>query len=74
MEHKDIPTFPEFYRMVKGGTPSGQLWEAYHTNLLVDASMLRLVAMPPDSPPAAIARCARRSRNSTTIRTTPPTP
>ena len=31
------------------------MWEAYKTNLLVDASMLRLVAMPPDSPPAAIA-------------------
>ena len=40
---------------VKGGTPSGELWEAYKTNLIVDAQMLRLVAMPPDSPPAAIA-------------------
>jgi tripartite-type tricarboxylate transporter receptor subunit TctC len=55
MEHKGIPTFPEFYKMVKGGTPSGPLWDAYRTNLLVDASMLRMVAMPPDSPPAAVA-------------------
>jgi tripartite-type tricarboxylate transporter receptor subunit TctC len=55
MAHKDIATFPEFYKSVKGSEPSGQLWEAYKTNLLVDASMLRLVAMPPDSPPAASA-------------------
>jgi tripartite-type tricarboxylate transporter receptor subunit TctC len=55
MEHTAIPTFPEFYQKVKGGMPQGPLWEAYKTNLLVDASMLRMVAMPPDSPPAAIA-------------------
>ena len=55
MAHKNIPTFAEFYKAVKGGTPSGPLWDAYRTNLLVDASMLRLVAMPPDSPPAAVA-------------------
>jgi tripartite-type tricarboxylate transporter receptor subunit TctC len=55
MEHKDVLTFPEFYQMVKGGAPSGLLWEAYKTNLAVDAQMLRLVAMPPGSPPAAVA-------------------
>jgi tripartite-type tricarboxylate transporter receptor subunit TctC len=55
MAGKNIMTFPEFYKAVKGGTPSGELWEAYKTNLAVDAQMLRLVAMPPDSPPAAVA-------------------
>ena len=55
MDGKGIATFPEFYQRVKGGTPSGPLWEAYKTNLAVDAQMLRLVAMPPDSPPAAVA-------------------
>jgi tripartite-type tricarboxylate transporter receptor subunit TctC len=55
MAGKGIATFPEFYQSVKGGTPSGDLWEAYKTNLAVDAQMLRLVAMPPDSPPAAVA-------------------
>ena len=55
MAHTGIPTFPEFYQRVKGGTPSGPLWDAYRTNLLVDASMLRMVAMPPGSPPAAVA-------------------
>lgn len=55
MAHTHISTFADFYKAVKGGTPSGPLWDAYRTNLLVDASMLRLVAMPPDSPPAAVA-------------------
>jgi tripartite-type tricarboxylate transporter receptor subunit TctC len=55
MEHTGIQTFPEFYKAVKGGAPSGPLWDAYRTNLLVDAAMLRLVAMPPGSPPAALA-------------------
>jgi tripartite-type tricarboxylate transporter receptor subunit TctC len=55
MAGKTIMTFPEFYQAVKGGTPSGPLWEAYKTNLLVDAQMLRLVAMPPGAPPAAVA-------------------
>ena len=55
MEHKGIATFPEFYQAVKGAAPSGPLWDAYRTNLAVDASMLRLVAMPPGSPPAAVA-------------------
>jgi tripartite-type tricarboxylate transporter receptor subunit TctC len=55
MAGKAIMMFPEFYNSVKGGTPSGELWEAYKTNLAVDAQMLRLVAMPPDSPPAAVA-------------------
>ena len=55
MAGKNIMTFPEFYQSIKGGTPSGDLWEAYKTNLAVDAQMLRLVAMPPDSPPAAVA-------------------
>jgi tripartite-type tricarboxylate transporter receptor subunit TctC len=55
MAGKGIATFPAFYQSVKGGTPSGPLWQAYKTNLTVDAQMLRLVAMPPGSPPAAVA-------------------
>jgi tripartite-type tricarboxylate transporter receptor subunit TctC len=51
---KGIMTFPEYYQSVKGALPSGELWEAYKTNLAADAQMLRLVAMPPDSPPAAV--------------------
>jgi tripartite-type tricarboxylate transporter receptor subunit TctC len=55
MAHTGIATFPEFYKMVKGATPTGPLWDAYRANLSVDASMLRLIAMPPDTPPAAVA-------------------
>jgi tripartite-type tricarboxylate transporter receptor subunit TctC len=55
MENSTIPSFPDFYKKVKGALPSGQMWDAYRTNLLVDASMLRMVAMPPNSPPAAVA-------------------
>jgi tripartite-type tricarboxylate transporter receptor subunit TctC len=55
MARTGVMTFPEFYAKVKGGTPSGPLWEAYKTNLAVDAQMLRMVVMPPGSPPAALA-------------------
>ena len=53
--HPEIPSFPDFYKMVKGTAPSGPLWEGYKTNLAVDAQMLRTIAMPPGSPPAAVA-------------------
>jgi hypothetical protein len=53
MEGSSIPAFHEFYRKVKGGQPSGPLWDAYRTNLAVDSAMLRTVAMPPGSPKAA---------------------
>ncbi len=55
VEGKGIPSFPDFYKSVQGKPPSGPLWEAYKTNLEVDAQMLRIVAMPPGSPPAAVA-------------------
>jgi hypothetical protein len=53
MEGSSIPAFHDFYRQVKGGLPSGSLWDAYRANLAVDSAMLRTVAMPPDSPKAA---------------------
>ena len=62
MEHTTIPSFLDFYKMVKGGMPSGPLWEAYKTNLSVDAEMLRTIAMPPGSPPEAIAALRKAVR------------
>ena len=53
MEGSSILAFHEFYRKVKGGQPSGPLWDAYRSNLAVDSAMLRTVAMPPGSPKAA---------------------
>jgi tripartite-type tricarboxylate transporter receptor subunit TctC len=53
MEGSSIPAFHEFYRKVRGGVPSGLLWDAYRTNLAVDSAMLRTVAMPPGTPKVA---------------------
>ena len=53
MEGSKVEPFQEFYRRLKGGQPSGPLWDAYRTNLAVDSAMLRTVAMPPGSPQAA---------------------
>ncbi|MGH6771538.1 MAG: Bug family tripartite tricarboxylate transporter substrate binding protein [Xanthobacteraceae bacterium] len=53
MRNTSIPSFPDFYRKVKGGVPSGMLWDVYRTNLAVDSTMLRTIAMPPGSPKAA---------------------
>lgn len=55
MKGSSVQPFQEFYRKVKGGEPSGPRWDAYRTNLAVDSAMLRTVAMPPGSPPAAQA-------------------
>jgi tripartite-type tricarboxylate transporter receptor subunit TctC len=53
MKGSAVLPFHEFYRKVRGGTPSGLQWDAYRTNLAVDSAMLRTIAMPPGSPPAA---------------------
>jgi tripartite-type tricarboxylate transporter receptor subunit TctC len=53
METSTIQPFQEFYRKVRGGEPSGPLWDAYRTNLAVDSAMLRTIAMPPGAPPEA---------------------
>jgi tripartite-type tricarboxylate transporter receptor subunit TctC len=55
LEQSSLLAFPEFYRSVKGRLPSGTLWEAYLANLAVAQGLLRTVAMPPGSPPAAVA-------------------
>jgi tripartite-type tricarboxylate transporter receptor subunit TctC len=55
LEGSTVLPFQEFYRKVRGGEPSGPLWDAYRTNLAVDSAMLRTVAMPPGAPPAAQA-------------------
>jgi hypothetical protein len=49
-----VSAFHEFYRSIKGTMPSGQLWEAYKSLVALDGNMLRLIVMPPGSPPAAV--------------------
>jgi len=54
VEGLDIPPFHEFHRTIKGTVPSGPLWDAYRVITTVNGSMLRLVALPPGTPPAAV--------------------
>jgi len=54
VEGLDIAPFHEFYRTLKGALPSGPLWEAYRVITMVNGSMLRLVALPPGTPPAVV--------------------
>ncbi len=52
----DLPVKPfhEFFREVKGVYPSGELWDAYRAMLGVNASLLRTIVLPPDSPKDAV--------------------
>ena len=54
MQGSSVPSFPDFYRRIKGTLPSGLKWDVYRTNLAVDSAMLRLIAMPPGVPQPAI--------------------
>jgi hypothetical protein len=49
-----VSAFHEFYQAMKGSMPSGPLWEAYKSLVAVDGNMLRLIVMPPGTPPAAV--------------------
>lgn len=50
-----VPPFHEVYRAVKGGQPSGPLWDAYLSILTVNGTMYRMMAMPPGTPKEAVA-------------------
>jgi hypothetical protein len=54
---KGLPILPfhELYKRIKGNMPSGILWDAYASLLTVNGTMYRLIAMPPDAPPDAVA-------------------
>jgi putative tricarboxylic transport membrane protein len=54
MDGSPIPSFIEYYRKLKGGDPSGILWDVYRANMSIDSAMLRLIVMPPGSPKAAV--------------------
>jgi tripartite-type tricarboxylate transporter receptor subunit TctC len=49
-----ILPFHELYKAIKGTMPSGQLWEAYKSILLVNGTMYRLMALPPGAPREAV--------------------
>jgi hypothetical protein len=50
-----IAPFHEFYRTVKGAPPSGILWDAFHAIRTISGTMLRILALPPGAPQAAVA-------------------
>jgi tripartite-type tricarboxylate transporter receptor subunit TctC len=55
MEGLDIPSFMDVYRKLKRQEPSGRMWQAYLAALTVNNALQRIVVLPPNSPPAAIA-------------------
>ena len=54
VEGLPIPAFQDLYRKVKGAPPSGQLWDTYLSALALTSAMGRLVALPPQTPEAAV--------------------
>ena len=52
-DHAILP-FHELYRSIKGTMPSGELWEAYKSILLVNGTMYRMLALPPGAPQDAV--------------------
>jgi tripartite-type tricarboxylate transporter receptor subunit TctC len=55
LEGLTIPSFPQLHRQIKGTLPSGQLWEAYRVLYDMNSTLQRMIALPPGSPPAALA-------------------
>jgi tripartite-type tricarboxylate transporter receptor subunit TctC len=65
MRGLDIKSFPEFFQQVKGRMPEGELWEVYKRVIALNGAMQRMVVLPPNSPPEAVAalRAAVRKLN-----------
>lgn len=55
MRGLDIRTFPEFYKAVKGKEPEGELWEVYKRVIALNGAMQRMIVLPPNAPPEAVA-------------------
>jgi tripartite-type tricarboxylate transporter receptor subunit TctC len=53
MEGLTIPSLPQLYKQIRGGVPSGKLWEAYKTLFEVNSTLQRLIVLPPGTPRAA---------------------
>jgi putative tricarboxylic transport membrane protein len=66
IEGLSVLPFQEVYQKIKGGPPSGQLWDVYLASLAINAAMQRLVVLPPHAPQAAVdaLRAAVRELNN----------
>ena len=54
VEGLTVLSFQELYQKIKGVPPSGQLWDVYLSSLAINGAMQRLLALPPNAPPAAV--------------------
>jgi tripartite-type tricarboxylate transporter receptor subunit TctC len=54
VEGLGIMPYDELHKAIKGALPSGELWDVYRAISTVNGSMLRLLALPPGAPPAAV--------------------
>jgi tripartite-type tricarboxylate transporter receptor subunit TctC len=52
-DHAILP-FHDLHKSIKGTMPSGQLWEAYKSMLLVNGTMYRMISLPPTAPRDAV--------------------
>jgi tripartite-type tricarboxylate transporter receptor subunit TctC len=55
VEGLGIMPYDELYTAIRGKPLGGEMWEVYQAISSVNGTMLRLLALPPGTPPAAIA-------------------
>ncbi len=55
IEGLSLLPFQDFYERVKGTKPSGKLWDLYLASLAINSAMQRLLVLPPNAPPPALA-------------------
>jgi len=49
-----IQPFDQVFKAIKGRAPEGQLWDAFRTVRTVSGTMIRILALPPGAPQAAV--------------------
>jgi len=54
VEGLPIPTLQDLYGQIKGKPPAGELWDTYLSVLALTSAMGRLLALPPQTPQAAV--------------------
>jgi putative tricarboxylic transport membrane protein len=55
VEGLPLEPYQDFYRRMKGSTPTGVKWDAYLSLVTLNGTMQRLFALPPGAPSAAVA-------------------
>jgi len=54
VEGLPLEPYQDFYKRMKGSTPTGVKWEAYLSLVTLNGTMQRLFALPPGAPPARL--------------------